>query len=49
MLLSAAVAIGVGVAWTVTPGRAHVAGGILIVASGLVVLGFALLFRRIFR
>ena len=47
-LISAALAIAWGVAWLVMPGRAHIFGGILIIASGLVVLGFALLFRRIF-
>jgi hypothetical protein len=49
MLISAALAIALGVAWLIVPGRAHIFGGILIVASGLIVLGFALLFRRIFR
>ena len=49
MLISAVLAIALGVAWLVMPGRAHIFGGILIIASGLIVLGFALLFRRIFR
>ena len=49
MLITGALAIALGVAWMVTPGRAHAEGGILIIASGLVVVGFALLFRRRYR
>jgi hypothetical protein len=49
MLISAAVAVPLGVAWMFMPGCNRIQGGILIVASGLVVLGFALLLRRIYR